>query len=46
MGNRKAMFASVFIVLLLGICLVPAFAEDNVATGQDTNASLAADQLN
>lgn len=46
MGNRKAMFASVFIVLLLGICLVPAFAEDNVATGQDTNASMAADQLN
>ena len=34
MGNRKAMFASVFIVLLLGICLVPAFAEDNVATGK------------
>ncbi len=46
MGNRKAMFASVFIVLLLGICLVPAFAEDNVVTGQDTNASMAADQLN
>ncbi len=46
MGNRKAMFASVFIVLLLGICLVPAFAEDNVAAGQDTNASMAADQLN
>lgn len=46
MGNRKAMFASVFIVLLLGICLVPAFAEDNVATGQDTNASMAADQFN
>lgn len=46
MGNRKAMFASVLIVLLLGICLVPAFAEDNVAIGQDTNASMAADQLN
>ena len=46
MGNRKAMFASVFIVLLLGFCLVPAFAEDNVATGQDANASIAADQLN
>lgn len=46
MGNRKAMFASVFIVLLLGICLVPAFAEDNVATSQDANASIAADQLN
>lgn len=46
MGKRKAMFASVFIVLLLGICLVPAFAENNVATGQDTNASMAADQLN
>lgn len=46
MSKRKAMFASVFIVLLLGICLVPAFAEDNVATGQDTNASMAADQLN
>lgn len=40
------MFASVFIVLLLAICFVPAFAEDNVATGRDTIASMAADQLN
>ena len=46
MGNRKAMFASVFIVLLLGICLVPAFAEDNVTTGQDANASMTAGKLN
>lgn len=46
MGNRKAMFASVFIVLLLGICLVPAFADDSVATGQDAIDSMAAGQLN
>lgn len=46
MGNRKAMFASVFILLLLGICLVPAFAEDGVTTGQDAIDSMAAGRLN
>lgn len=45
MGNRKVLFASVFIVLLLGICLVPAFAEDSVATGSDAIDSVSAEQL-
>lgn len=44
MGNRKALFVSVFIALLLGISLVPAFAEDGSSAGQNATASIAAGQ--
>ena len=44
MGNRKALFVSVFIALLLGIGLVPAFAEDGSSAGQNATASIAAGQ--
>lgn len=35
MGNRKALFVSLFSALLLGFFLVPAFAEDAAISNQN-----------
>ena len=44
MGNRKVLFVSVFSALLLGICLVPAFAEDGAISNQDGNSCAVVEQ--
>ena len=44
MGNRKALLVSLFSALLLGICLVPAFAEDAAISNQNENPSIAVEQ--
>lgn len=46
MGNWKALFVSVFSTLLLGCCLVPAFAEDAAITNQNGSSAIAMEQLN
>lgn len=46
MGNRKALFVSLFSALLLGIYLVPAFAEDAAISNQNENPSMAVEQSN
>lgn len=46
MGNWKALFVSVFSALLLGCCLVPAFAEDAAITNQNGSSAIATEQSN
>lgn len=46
MGNWKALFVSVLSMLLLGICLVPAFAEDAVVPNQNGNSAITVEQSN
>lgn len=46
MGNRKALFVSLFSALLLGFFLVPAFAEDAAISNQNENPSIAVEQSN
>lgn len=46
MGNWKALFVSVFSALLLGCCLVPAFAEDAAITNQNGSSAIAMEQSN
>lgn len=46
MGNWKALFVSVFSALLLGCCLVPAFAEDAAITNQNESSAIAMEQSN
>lgn len=46
MGNWKALFVSVFSALLLGCCLVPAFAEDAAITNQNGSSAMAMEQSN
>lgn len=46
MGNRKALLVSLVSSLLLGIYLVPAFAEDAAISNQNENTSIAVEQSN
>ena len=46
MGNWKALFVSVFSALLLGCCLVPAFAEDAAITNQNESSAIVMEQSN
>lgn len=46
MGNWKALFVSAFSALLLGCCLVPAFAEDAAITNQNESSAIAMEQSN
>ncbi|MGE9980850.1 RICIN domain-containing protein [Collinsella sp. SGI.184] len=46
MGNWKALFVLVFSTLLLGFCLVPAFAEDAAVSNQNGNSTITVEQTN